>query len=155
MAANAQGAAHRNRLDHVLPQGYLDGFTSPSQKGQVSVFDRQEGRWFETGTRGVGAIRGYYDYSEGSHPDQTADQAFTHLETEFPTVRRELIENNFSNWRAHLDFLLSFAHMLSARTELFREQDLAHARTLTMFKIAEVVEKRPSKVEPGKFDMAV
>jgi hypothetical protein len=132
MGANAQGTANRNRLDHVLPQGYLEGFTSPSQEGQVWVFDRQEQRWFDTGTRGIGAIRGFYDYPPGSQPDQTADQAFTQLEAQFPAVRRELVENGFSNWRAHLDFLLRFAQMLRARSELFRYEHVAHTRRVTM-----------------------
>ncbi len=101
------------------------------------VFDRQEQRWFDTGTRGIGAIRGFYDYSEGSDPDQTADQAFAQLEAQFPAVRRELVENSFSNWRAHLDFLLHFAQMLRARSELFRQQHVAHTRRQTMFEITE------------------
>ncbi len=152
MAANAQGTANHNRLDHVLPQGYLDGFTSPSNQGQLCVFDRQQQRWFNTGTPGVAAIRGFYDYSPGSEPDQTADQAFAELEAQFPPVRRELVENNFSNWRAHLDFLLHFAQMLRTRSERFRQQDVAHTRKQTMFEVVEVLERKPSERQPGRFD---
>ena len=112
MAANAEAAANRNRLDHLLPQGYLEGFTGPSTDAPLCVFDRQGERWFETGTARVGAIKGFYDYSERSDPDQTADQAFARLEAQFPPVRRDLVENSFSNWRVHLDFLLHFAQML-------------------------------------------
>ncbi|MBI1750007.1 MAG: DUF4238 domain-containing protein [Acidobacteria bacterium] len=132
MAANGQGTVNRNRLDHVLPQGYLEGFTSPSQEGQVWVFDRQEQLWFDTGTRGIGAIRGFYDYPLGSQPDQTADQAFAELEARFPHVRRKLVANNFSNWREHLDSLLHFAQMLRARSKLFRDEHLAYTRGVTM-----------------------
>jgi hypothetical protein len=79
----------RNRLDHHLPQRYLEGFIGPPRYGQLSVFDRHEKRWFESGTAGVGPIKGFYDYTEGSEPDQTADEAFKKLEMAFPTVRRE------------------------------------------------------------------
>lgn len=61
MRENPQDKTKSNRLDHVLPQGYLDGFTNPSSQGQVCVFDRQQHRWFNTGTARVGAIRGFYD----------------------------------------------------------------------------------------------
>ena len=148
MSANAQGTANRNRLDHVLPQGYLAGFTSLSQKGQVWVYDSKEEYWFGTGTQRIGAIRGFYDYSEGSDTDQTADQAFAQLEAKFPLVRRELVENSFSNWPAHLDFLLRFAQMLRARSELFRQQHMAHTRRQTMFEITEVLPEKQLRVRP-------
>lgn len=59
MPEDAQGTAKRNRSDHVLPQGYLDGFSNRSNQEQVCVFDRQQQRWFDTGTAGVGAVRGF------------------------------------------------------------------------------------------------
>jgi hypothetical protein len=155
MPEDPHDAPKRNRSDHVLPQGYLDGFTSPSKQEQVCVFDRQQQRWFDTGTPGVGAITGFYDYPQGSEPDQTADQAFAGLETRFPVVRRQLVESGFSGWVRRLDFLLAFAQMLRARSQLFREQHLTHARRLTIFKIEEVLQREPSKTEPGKFDMTL
>ncbi len=125
MDARAEDTTERNRLDHVLPQGYLGGFASPSNQGLVWVFDRKLPRWFDTGTAAVGAIRGFYDYPPGSEPDQTADQAFARLETKFPVVRSELVASGFSSWVKELDFLLAFAQMLRTRSELFREEHMA------------------------------
>ncbi len=140
--------AKRNRSDHVLPQGYLAGFTDPTNDGQVCVFDRQQQRWFETGTAAVGAIKGFYDYSEGSQPDRTADQAFEKLEGEFPAVRRELVANRFSGWRKHLDLLLRFAQMLQVRSQLFREHDVTQGRQRPILQIVEVVNPTTIKVAP-------
>jgi len=143
--------AQRNRLDHVLPQGYLGGFTDPFKQGQLSVFDCERQQWFDTGTAGVCAIRGFYDYPHGSDPDQTADEAFAEIEAKFPAVRRELVSSGFSGWESQLGFLLTFAQMLRARSQLFREQDLAQARELTMFRVEEVLQ-RPSKAKAGAFE---
>jgi hypothetical protein len=128
----------KGRLDHLLPQGYLDGFTDPSTPGQIAVFDIRTQRWFESGTPRVAAIRGFYDYSPGSEPDKTADEAFKEFEEKFPIIVRELVGKAFSSWRDHLEFLLGHAQMLRARTELFREQELAQARQATILRVKEV-----------------
>jgi hypothetical protein len=141
----------RTRLDHLLPQGYLEGFTSPSTPGQLSVFDRQNQRWFESGTAGVAAIRSFYDYPEGTEPDQNADDAFANLETRFPAVRRDLVANGFSDWREHLEILLAFAQMLRVRSELFRDQNVANARQKPLMRIKEILPAEPSNTEPGAF----
>jgi hypothetical protein len=140
----------RSRLDHHLPQGYLEGFIAPSAEGQLSVFHREEGRWFESGPPGVGAIKGFYDYSEGLQPDQTADQAFRDLETKFAAVRRALVASRFSDWKKELNILLQFAQMLRARAPLFREQSMDQGRRLTFLRIDEILPPQPSKTEPGK-----
>src|SRR5262249_6042850 len=49
----------KGRLDHLIPQGYLDGFTDPSTPGQIAVFDIGNQRWFESGTPRIAAIRGF------------------------------------------------------------------------------------------------
>jgi len=46
----------RNRLDHIIPRSYLEGFAN--QDGQVSVFDCRAKRWFEAAPAKVGAERG-------------------------------------------------------------------------------------------------
>jgi hypothetical protein len=74
----------------------------------------------------VAAIKGFYDYSEGAEPDQTADEAFHEFENQFPSLRRELVSNGFSDWKQHLDFLLRYAQMLRTRSELFRQHMLTH-----------------------------
>jgi hypothetical protein len=134
-------------LDHILPQGYLSGFTGYSNRGKLWVLDLKQRRWFESGTRNVGAVRGFYDYSPGSAPDQTADEAFARLEGQFPNVRRELVSGGFSAWTSHLSFLLEYAQMLRARSKLFREHALLGARHSTILEVQEVVQ------EPGKTEL--
>lgn len=131
----------RGRLDHILPQGYLDGFTNPSRSGELSVFDCKRRHWFETGTAGVGAVRGFYDYAPGSNPDQTADDAFKPLEDKFPVVRRDLVFSDFAGWESHLEFFLSFAQMMRARSPLYREHALAQSKSLGMARVEEVLER--------------
>jgi hypothetical protein len=128
----------RGRRDHLLPQGYLEGFANPSGPGRLSVFNVERQQWFESTPRRVAAIHGFYDYSPGSAPDQTADQAFKEFEDGFPNVRRELVAKGFSGWRSHLDFLLRYAQMLRARSELFRKQSMANARQQPMVRVKEV-----------------
>lgn len=138
MSISGQTEPLRGRLDHLLPQGYLNGFTHPSTPGQLSVYDIQNQRWFESGTARVAAIRGFYDYSHSGDPDKTADEAFREFEEKFPNIIRELVGKGFSNWQEHLNFLLGYAQMLRVRTELFREQELAQARQATMLRVTEV-----------------
>lgn len=136
---------NRNRLDHYVPQGYLEGFINPSGNGRLSIFDKEKASWFESGTPGVGAIKGFYDYSEGSEPDQTADDAFGELETTFPKLRRELLGSGFAGWNKRLDTLGRFAQMLRARSLLFREQALSRNRKLTFLKIEEILPPQPGE----------
>lgn len=141
---------NRNRLDHHLPRGYLEGFTNPLGQGQLSVFDRHEKRWFESGTAGVGAIKGFYDYTEGSEPGRQADEAFKKLEAIFPVERRRLVESDFADWRRSLEVLLAFAQMIRARSLLFRDQSLTQSRDLTFLKIEEILPSEPSKSDPSQ-----
>jgi Protein of unknown function (DUF4238) len=131
-------AQPRGRLDHLLPQGYLEGFTNPSTPGRLSVFGIERQQWFESTPRKVAAINGFYDYSPDSAPDQTADQAFKEFEERFPNIRRELVANRFSGWQSHLEFLLRYAQMLRSRSELFRKQTVTNARQKRMVRVKEV-----------------
>lgn len=140
----------RDRLDHILPKGYLDGFTDPFKRGQLSVFDRHKQQWFETGPAAVGARRGHYDYSLEAEADETADQAFAELEGSFPNVRKELVSSNFVGWEGQLDFLLRFAQMLRARSQLFRDQILALAKEQSIFRVEEVLQ-RHNQVDQDPF----
>lgn len=63
---------------------------------------------------------------------------FKEFEEKFPNIVRELVGKAFSGWQEHLDFLLGYAQMLRARTELFREQELGQARQATMLRVKEV-----------------
>jgi hypothetical protein len=131
----------RNRLDHILPRSYLEGFTNPSSQGQLSVFDRRERLWFEASPARVGAEKGFYDYSPGSTPDKTADAAFSALESGFPVVRKELIASSFTVWGTHRELLLEYAQMLRARTRLFREQATGYAGQSIIGEVEEAVEE--------------
>ena len=111
------------------------------------MFDKQRANWFESGTPGVGAIKGFYDYSGDSQPDQRADDAFGELETTFPKLRRELLGSGFARWNERLKTILHFAQMLRARSLLFREQALSRNRNLTFLKIEEILPPQPG--EPG------
>jgi hypothetical protein len=134
-------------LDHILPRSYLAGFTSPLKQGQLSAFDLRLRCWFEASPASVGAEKGFYDYSPGSLPDQTADEAFSALESKFPVVRKELIESNFTAWATHREFLLEYAQMLRARSRLFRAQATDLARQSIIGVVDEVLEKG-LKVKP-------
>ena len=138
MAKNQIRRIDRDRLDHILPQGYLEGFSDPNVKGQLSVFDLKREKWFESGTARIGAQRAYYDYSPGANPDQTADEAFKKLEDDFPARRDELIESGFAAWREYLDLFLSFAQMLRARSEVYRDQSLIGAQSQVFATVEEV-----------------
>lgn len=139
----------RNRLDHLLPQGYLDGFINPSVEGELWAFNKSKTKWFPTGTPAVAAIKGFYDYSEGSNPDATADEAFRELESKFPIIRRELISENFSTWKKHRDLLLTFAQMLRARSGLFRSGNIAATQQSQLLRIVEV-KNNSLRYEPYK-----
>jgi hypothetical protein len=148
--ADRTATTARNRLDHILPRSYLDGFADPLKQGQLSVFDLRGRRWFEASTAKVGAERGYYDYSPGSMPDQTADEAFSGLESKFPVVRKELIANRFAAWGTQREFLLEYAQMLRVRSRLFRAQATSRAHQSIVAVVEEVVrEEDPAR--PGSF----
>jgi hypothetical protein len=139
--------ASRNRLDHILPQGYLDGFTIPSKEGRLWVLNIERRNWFESSPSTVAAERAFYDYSEGSEPDATADQAFAEFERNFPPLRRELVATKFSGWGKHCDFLVRYSQMLRARSELFRQEVLKEACSASFLKVEEVL---PTTTNPGK-----
>ena len=138
----------RNRLDHILPRSYLEGFTN--RQGQLSVFDRRRRCWFESevSPSKVGAEKGFYDYSPGSTPDKTAEAAFCALESKFPNVRKDLIAGSFAAWGTHRDILLEYAQMLRARSRLFRAQAMGYARQSILGVVEEVVEEE-NPIEAG------
>jgi hypothetical protein len=150
-----QKVPDRNRLDHILPRGYLDGFTIPSKEGRLWVFNIEERRWFESSPASVAAAHGFYDYSEGTNPDATADEAFAEFEHNFPTLRRKLVACNFVGWTKHRDFLVRYSQMLRARSNLFREEVLKEAHNATFLKVDEVLETRPSATRPGEMEFRV
>jgi hypothetical protein len=137
--ASVATETERNRLDHILPQGYLEGFTIPSKQGRLCVFDIKRRRWFESSPVRVAAQYGYYDYSESSEPEATADQAFAEFEVTFPPLVRELVARNFSGWERHIEFLVRYAQMLRARSDLFRQEVMNEASNATFLKVEEIL----------------
>jgi hypothetical protein len=129
----------------------LAGFTDTGQSdGRLYAFNIERKNWFGSSPGSVGAERGFYDYSENSKPDATADDAFFEFETSFPRIRRELVASNFSGWTKHLDFLVRYSQMLRARSPLFRDEVLKELGSTTLFKLGEVLETRPSPDKPGE-----
>jgi hypothetical protein len=113
----------RNRNDHILPQGYLDGFTGPD--GFLQVYDISAQKWaFRSNTKNVACERNFYEYSKDVNPDQTADEAFQEYEDFFPDLRRELVAPNFVGWKTHLPFLLCYINQIRVRSRLFRQHVL-------------------------------
>jgi hypothetical protein len=138
----------RGRRDHILPVGYLEGFTDA--KGLLEVFHIKDQKWFPKKPDGVGYKPGFYDYSEGVKPDQTADDAFQEYEGRFPELRRELITSNFSDWRKHLDFLVRYINMFRVRSELFRQDFLQSLEQQPPMVAAEIQENVPHPKIPGQ-----
>lgn len=118
----------RNRNDHFSPQGYLRGFVHPSRRTYPKplwVFDIEHSRWFERSTKQVGSECGFYDYSENSEPDATAEDAFKRHEDNFPKVPKLIRKEGYATWERHREVLVSFAAMLAARSPLFRTQTVS------------------------------
>jgi len=147
-----QKAQDRNRLDHILPRGFLEGFTIPSKEERLYAFNIEQRRWFETSTGKVAAADGFYDYELDRQPDATADQAFKEFEDNFPPMRREMVANKFSSWTKHRDFLVRYSQMLRARSILFREQILKDLDSSTFLTLGEPLQTRPSLDRPGEID---
>lgn len=110
---------------------------------------------FESSPGSVAATHGYYDYSEGTNPDTTADEAFAEFENNFPTLRRELVACNFVGWTKHRDLLVRYSQMLRARSDLFREEVLKEAHNAIFLKVDKILETRPSATRPGETEFRV
>ena len=123
--AKPPSSSLRTRKDHYVPQGYLRGFVHPDREKHerpLWVFDIKRGEWSEKSTSQVGWERGYYDYSPGTNPDATADDAFTRLENALPIVRDRIRAEGFESWIRHRGVLVSFVGMVAARSPLCRAQ---------------------------------
>ena len=137
----------RNRKDHVLPQGYLGGFTN--RDGVLWVYHVAEKQWFPRKPQDVAWIRGFYDYSDGVTPDQTADEAFREHEAKYPEVRRNLVASNFASWRQHLTFFLEYFNHLRVRSVVWREHVLNALDQQPPVVVDEVLETVPHPTDPG------
>jgi hypothetical protein len=125
MTTRSQSSAVMNRRDHYVPQGYLRGFVDPDRKHlsrPLWMLDVQRNEWTERSTSQVGWGRGFYDYSEGSSPDFTAEKAFLHFENRLPYIRDRIRSDGYETWTLYRDCLVSFSAMMAARSPLFRAQ---------------------------------
>jgi hypothetical protein len=136
----------KNRKDHILPQGYLDGFTNPD--GILWVYHIAEMRWFPKRPQDVAWVRGFYDYSDGVIPDQSADEAFREHEGKYPEVRRALVASSFSGWRRHLPFLLEYFNHLRVRSVVWRQHVLDALDHQPPMVVDEVLETVPHPTNP-------
>lgn len=139
--------SNRNRRDHYLPQGYLRGFIAPSRVGYQRPLwhlDVPNGVWSERSPREVGYRVGFYDFATAEVGLESADSTFAELERTFPRVCRELISNNFQNWKDHRDFLLRYVQMIRARGLLFFNHKHAEGRNLRAWVVEEVSPDRRS-----------
>jgi hypothetical protein len=137
----------KNRRDHYLPQSYLRGFIDPERMNHQQPLwhlDVANGVWSERSPREVGYRQGFYDYVMSEVGVETVDNAFAELERTYPQIRRELISNNFKNWKDHHDFLLRYIQMMRVRSLLFFDQKEAEGKNLRAWVIEEVNPDRKS-----------
>jgi hypothetical protein len=122
----------KNRRDHIVPQGFLRGFLHSSQNprsGKLQVYAVATRSWQEATPDEICYKLGYYDYSDLSPADATADDAFRDLENKITPIRESIREAKYLEWERHRDDLVAFFQMLRARSELFRAQVIAEQKT--------------------------
>jgi hypothetical protein len=131
-----------NRRDHYLPQGYLRGFIDPARKKQSKplwCFDLQTNRWRERSPKEIGYIDGFYDFATENTSTEHPDLTFKRLENDFPRIRAQIIQDAFVSWIQYKEFLLAYMQMIRARSPLFFDQWSAHAQTMKVAKVTEVL----------------
>jgi hypothetical protein len=119
---------NKNRKDHYAPQGYLRGFIHPQRQRHPKplwVLDVASNEWAERSPSQIAWSRGFYDYSEDSRPDATADQAFSFCENQFPRIRERIRADGYESWALDRQILVSFVAMMAARSPLFRTQSVS------------------------------
>jgi hypothetical protein len=137
----------KNRRDHYLPQSYLRGFIDPARWNHQQPlwhFDVRNNSWSERSPREIGYRQGFYDCATSEAGLGTADDTFAELERTYPRIRRELIANNFRNWKDQLGFLLRYVQMLRARSLLFFDQMQMEGQNLRAWVIEEISPDRKS-----------
>lgn len=161
----AKRQKNRGRRDHVKPQGYLWGFVAgkPDHEQKplwacyispppIQPKNRPLLEWIPQSPSEVSIQIGWYDYSLGSTPDGTADQAFANLERSITPVRDSIRTEGYQTWRRHLPFLLCYGHMLQVRSELYRDDVLGaspgmpHAKNYSITRMREELKKGPSEM---------
>lgn len=128
MKKSKPSSAPKGRRDHYVPKGYLRGFVHPQRVDLPEllwVLNVERGTWSEKSPSQIGWERGFYDYSPGSDPDETADEAFQFLENNVPAIRNRIRNEGHTSWVRDREVLVEFVVMMAVRGPLFREQVLA------------------------------
>jgi Protein of unknown function (DUF4238) len=60
-----------------------------------------------------------YDFSNEAITAEHADVTFKKMEDEFPSIRQELLTDQFVNWEHHREFLLIYMQMMRVRSPQF------------------------------------
>ena len=131
-----------NRSDHYLPQGYLRGFIDPARRREQKplwCYDLHSKRWRERSSKEIGCIGGFYDFGIENTTVEHSDQTFKQFENKFPRIRARIVQEGFSTWIQHKDFLLSYMQMIRARSPLFFDQWRAQAETMSVATITKVL----------------
>lgn len=121
----------KGRRDHYVPQAYLRGFIHPQRQGHPKplwVLDLRRHEWTEKSPSQIGWAHGFYDYTAGTNPDATAEDAFRRLENDVPRIRDSIRANGHRCWTEYRDVLVDFAVMMAARSPLFRTQAISQVR---------------------------
>jgi len=132
-----------NRRDHYLPQGYLCGFIAPARRKlqkPLWCFDLHTKKWRERAPKEIGYIDGFYDYAIENTTAEHPDLTFQRLENDFPRVRAQIIQEGFSSWIQHKEFLLAYMQMIRARSPLFFDQWSLQTQTMTVATVTNVIE---------------
>ena len=137
----------RNRRDHYIPRGYLQGFVDPTRRRvekPLWYLDVPRGTWSEKSSREIGYRIGFYDYSGVEVED--AETIFIEFENKFPVLIRKLAPDKFAGWKEHLDFFLHYMQMMRARSLRFFEEQHERNKSLRGWIVEEVIDERTVKV---------
>jgi len=140
----------KNRRDHYLPQSYLRGFIDPvrlDQSKPLWCFHPSIQKWRERSPKQIGYIDGFYDYAIENTIAEHPDTTFKRLENDFPTVRKEILEDGFQSWVNHKEFLLAYMQMIRARSPLFFDQWREQSKVIRVSTITDVLSDRSLKVD--------
>lgn len=140
----------KNRRDHYLPQGYLRGFIDPARAElpkPLWCFHLHTKKWKERSPKEIGYIDGFYDYAIENTLAEHPDVTFKRLENDFPRLRGKILQDGFSSWIDHKNFLLAYLQMIRARSPLFFDQWREQSKTLRVSKITEVLPGNRVKVD--------
>jgi len=129
------------RKDHYLPRGYLRGFIDPTRQAldrPLWCMRPHTGQWEQKSPAQVGYEVGLYDFASDALDEEHADTTFKFMEDNFPTIRTQLVDNDFENWTEHQDFFCRYMQMIRIRSPLYFEQKKQELSTQHIWTVAAV-----------------